>query len=266
MKKIFEKMLARQPEKIESGIFYFDAHNHGDFFDESDTAMWDGGRLESNWNNKCWLTNPVARKLVEAIVSGERPVVDIACGPGMGLLPSVKQLDPVFSCVATDANAMVLEHWKRYLDRNHPNYRIGFAQFSVMDMPFMNHSVPAFSGNLGLSSTRNGAEGYDTAVKEVYRCLKPGGYFYTIENEWLDVPAILQVFEKNGMAAWNIFNEEQISWHDRFLQAGFEIVSEKEVQKKYLTEDDNELGEASCKLGIPVGTKQTAFILRKPAN
>ncbi len=263
---LFEKKLAKEPVDFKEGIYYFDAHDHGDCFDENDTEEWDNGRLESNWNNRKFLENPTTKKLIETIIKNDKEIIDLACGPGMGLIPAVKQMDPNFHCTATDANAMLLEHWKQYLDWNYFTYGIGFAQFSVLDMPFLNDSVPAFSSNIGLSSVRGGADDYDKAVKEVYHCLEPGGYLYAIESEWLDIPAILQVFGKAGKTPWNCFTEKQTSWHDRFLAAGFEIVSEEEVQCHYFTAEDNELGEASCKFGIPVGTKETAFVLRKKQN
>lgn len=125
----FEKILAKEPTDIRDGIYYFDAHGHGDFFDENDAAEWDNGRLKQNYNKRKFLENPITRKLVESIIANGKSVIDLACGPGMGLIPSVKQLEPVFHGTATDANGMVLEHWKRYLDWNHPNYAIGFEQF-----------------------------------------------------------------------------------------------------------------------------------------
>ena len=260
---IFEKKLAKEPVDIKEGIYYFDAHNHGDWFDEEDIAEWDNGRLESNWKKQTFFKNPVTKKLIETIVANEKEVIDLACGPGMGLIPSVKQLNPSFHCMATDASAMVLEHWKQYLDRYCMDHGVGFAQFSVLDMPFKDNSVPSFSSNIGLSSTRNGEAGYDAAVKEVYRCLESGGYFYAIESEWIDVAAILQVFERWGQEPWTCFTEEHMSWHDRFVGAGFEIISEEIVQHRIFTTEDNELGEASERFGIQVGTKETALVLRK---
>lgn len=260
---MFEKKLAKEPLEIRNGIYYFEAHDHGDWFDEADAAEWDNGRLENNWKKRKFFENPTTKKLIETIISNGKEIIDLACGPGMGLIPSIKQSDPAFHCTATDANAMVLEHWKRYLDWNFMTHGVGFAQFSVLDMPFKDNSVPSFSSNIGLSSVRGGQEDYDKAVKEVYRCLMPGGYLYAIESEWLDIPAILQVFEKWGQKPWNCFTEAQMSWHDRFLAAGFEIVTEEEVQHRIFTAEDNELGEASVRLGIPVGTKETAFVLKK---
>ncbi len=260
---IFEKKLAKEPLDIKDGIYYFDSHNDGDYFDEEDAAEWDNGRLESNWKKQNFLKNPTTKKLIETIVANGKEVIDLACGPGMGLIPSVKQLDPAFHCTATDANAMVLEHWKKYLDWNFMTHGVGFAQLSVLDMPFQDGSVPSFSSNIGLSSVRGGQEDYDKAVKEVYRCLASGGYLYAIESEWMDVSAILHVFEKWGQEPWTCFTEEQKSWHDRFLAVGFEIISEEKVQHRFFTEEDNELGEASVKFGIPVGTKETAFVLKK---
>lgn len=260
---IFEKKLLKNPTEIKDGIYYFDSHDHGDFFDEEDVAEWNNGRLASNWKKGKLFENPATKKLIETIVANGKEIIDLACGPGMGLIPSVKQLDPAFHCTATDASAMVLEYWKDYLDRKHFGYGIGFAVVSVLDMPFKDNSVPAFTGYIGLSSTRGGEAGYDAAVKEVYRCLAPGGYLYAVESEWLDIPAILQVFERWGQELWTCFTEERMSWHDRFVAAGFEIVSEEVVQNRIFTEKDNELGEASVRFGIPVGTKETAFVLRK---
>ena len=260
---IFEKKLAEEPLDIKDGIYYFDSHNHGDFFDEDDAAEWDNGRLENNWKKQKFLKNPTMEKLVETIVVNGKEVIDLACGPGMGLIPAVKQLDPAFHCTATDASGMVLEHWKKYLDWNFMTHGVGFAQFSVLDMPFKDGSVPSFSSYIGLSSTRDGEAGYDAALKEVYRCLEHGGYLYAVESEWMDIPAILRVFEQWGREPWTCFTEERMSWHDRFVATGFEIVSEEEVQRRIFTAEDNELGEASVKFGIPVGTKETAFVVRK---
>ncbi len=260
---MFEKKLDKEPLEIKDGIYYFEAHDHGDCFDETDAEEWDNGRLEGNWKKGKFLEHPKTKKLIETIVVNGKEIIDLACGPGMGLIPPVKQIDSEFHCIATDANAMLLEHWKRYLDWNHLTYGVGFAQFSVLDMPFRDNSVPAFSSNIGLSSVRGGVADYDKAATEVYRCLEPGGFLYAIESEWVDIQAILQVFEKMGKQPWSIFTEEQVSWHDRFLQAGFEIVSEELVGNHYFTEADNELGEASVKFGIPVGTKETVFVLRK---
>lgn len=259
----FEKLLAQKTIAIKNGVYHFDSHNHGDCFSEEDALEWDNSRLKSNWTNKKFLDHPATRKLIDNIIANGTEAIDLACGPGMGLLPSIKQIAPAFPCIATDANAMVLEHWKTWLDKNQPDSGIRFAQFSILDMPFQDNSVPSFTSNIGLSSTRGGQADYDTAAKEVFRCLAPGGYLYTIESEWTDIAAILLVFQKTGWQPWNCFTEKQTSWHDRFLKAGFEIISEEIVSYRYFTADDNELGEASCRLGIPVGTKEIAFVLRK---
>ncbi len=259
----FEKLLAKEPIEFKNGIYYFDSHNHGDCFDKEDALEWDNGRLENNWNKQKFLDNPTIRYMLNAIISNSTEIIDLACGPGLGLIPSIKRLTPAFPCTATDANAMVLEHWKNWLDKNQPDSGINFAQFSILDMPFNDNSAPAFTSNIGLSSVRGGQTDYDIAVGEVYRCLVLGGYLYTIESEWMDIPSILQVFKKMNWQPWNIFTEKQTSWHDRFLAAGFEIVWEEISERRYFTADDNELGEASCKLQVPVGVKETAFVLRK---
>lgn len=114
-----------------------------------------------------------------------------------------------------------------------------------------------------MSSTRNGEEGKDKALREIHRTLIQDGYFFTIENEWDDVQKILEVFHRMHWKPWAEFTEPQRKWHDRFMEHHFEIVSEKIVGYQKLNSNGNELGEAAEQLGIDIGVKTTAFILRK---
>ncbi len=70
-------------------------------------------------------------------------------------------------------------------------------------------------------------------------------------------------FDKMGLQPWDDFREKQISWHDKFINNGFEIVYERPFEYRSLRADDNELGEAAVKFGVDIGMKFTAFIVRK---
>ena len=264
MNKPFCDWFSRPPVRRYDGIYYYDSDRDADCFDESDVDIWRSGRMRRNFHSDFFLNNPASRRLVDAIIAQGDPVVEIACGPGMGLMPSVKQLAPDHVCLATDANSLVIEEWKRYLDGNETIKNLDLAQFSLMDIPFRDNTVPAYSGYIGLSSTRNGEEGHERALREIHRTLTGNGFFYTIET-WMDTEAMLRVFRESGMTPWGGLESDHPTptWRERFLQVGFEIVSEDVFESRTLTADDNELGEAAEQLGIGISVISKAYILQK---
>lgn len=260
---MFETLFRHEFTINEQGVFCFSPDDTGDYFDEEDLESWRNGRLGQNWNNTTYLENPVSRYLIEELIRQHPYVIDLASGPGMGLIPSIKQLCPNFPCLATDANSLVLQEWAHYLKSIFIDNSPKLAQFSALELPFQNNSVEAFSSFIGLSSTRQGNAGYEQATSEIYRTLKDDGCFYTIENEWNNIPAILDIFKKMGQEPWHCFQEEQVSWHDRFVNDGFEILYEEPYLFRKLREDDNELGKAASRFGVDIGLQFTAFIVRK---
>lgn len=259
----FRDLFVRNPKRIENGILYFDTDNDGDHFDEEDINSWKNGRFYTNWRSRKLIENPVSQYLLNTIIKSGSSIIDLACGPGMGLIPSIKMLNPSFPCMATDASALIVSEWKRYLDHKEEYSGIDFAQFSVLDIPIKNESVQAYSSFIGISSTRSGERGYVSALSEIYRTLTKGGLFYTIENEWADVPTILNLFEKMNRQPWTIFCEEQTSWHNRFMKCGFDIIYEKQYEYRMLNTDDNELGEAAHKFGVDIGMNFIAYVVKK---
>ncbi len=260
---MFEFLFQQKPNINEQNIYCFSPDDTGDYFDEEDVASWRSGRLGQNWRNTTFLKNPVSRHLIEELIKNHSHVIDLACGPGMGLIPSIKQLVPDFPCLATDANPLVLQEWAHYLKSNSITCPPKLAQFSALQLPFHSGSVEAFSSFIGISSTHHNNVGYNRALSEVHRTLKYDGCFYTIESEWTNVPTILKLFKKMGREPWHCFQEEQVSWHDRFVNDGFEILYEKPYLFRKLREDDNELGKAASRFGVDIGLQFTAFIARK---
>ncbi len=263
MQPLFQAAFSRNPVRIEGGIYCFGRERDGDWFDETDVTAWQGGVFQDHWHSDALLRNPATRKLAEKIVQDANPVIDLACGPGMGMIPSIKQLAPDFPCLASDANWLVLTEWQRYLFENEQAPNLDFAQFSLMDIPLRDCSVQAFSSFIGLSSTRSEETGYALALAEVYRTLQPGGRLYCVENEWEDAPGIAALFERAGMQPWTIFQQPQRTWHDRFEAAGFRIISEEVYRRRNLRADDNDLGMLAQRFGAEVGLIFTAFIVEK---
>lgn len=263
MDNIFKQLFTKDPEKEENGIYYFGNEKDGDYFDKSDFDSWKNGRFYQNWRNQRILENNASRYLLDEIIRNHKYVIDLACGPSMGLIPSIKQTDPLFPCLASNANPSVLTEWQHYLANEETYNKLDFAQFSVFNMPIKSNSVQAYSSFIGISSTRNGENGYDSALSEIHRTLAKDGLFYSIESEWTDIPTILVLFEKIKQQPWSIFCEKQVSWHERFNKKGFETVYEEPFEYRSLKAEDNELGEAAVKFGVDIGMKFTAYIVRK---
>lgn len=265
MNNPFRDWFSRDPIRCHDGIYYYDSDRDADYFDESNVDIWRLGRMKRNFHSDFFLNNPASRCLIDQIVEQGTPVVEIACGPGMGLMPSVKQLAPDHVCLATDANSLVIEEWKRYLDENETVRNLELAQFSLMDIPFRDNTVSAYSSYIGLSSTRNGEEGHEQALREIYRTLMKNGFLYTIETTWTDTEAMLRVFRETGKTPWSGLDSDRCAptWRERFLHTSFEILSEEVFEYRALTADDNELGEAAEQLGIEIGVFSKAYILQK---
>lgn len=263
---MFETLFQQKYTLNEQGVYSFSPDDTGDYFDAEDIESWRNDRLEQNWNNATYLTNPASRHLMEELIRQHPYIIDLASGPGLGLIPSIKQLCPDFPCLATDANPLVLQEWAHYLQNGSIENAPKLAQFSALDLPFHNNSIEAFSSFIGLSSTRHNNAGYDLAVSELFRTLKNGGCFYTIENEWTNVPTILELFKQIGQEPWSCFLEPQISWRDRFVNHGFEIIYAEPYLFRALTKEDNELGEAAAKSGVDIGLQFTAFIVKKEVS
>ena len=85
---MIENLLEKQPSSIEDDIYIFGNIEDGDCFDDSDVEIWKSGCFEKNWNNNYFLENEVSRDLLNKIIREGQFVVDLASGPGMGLIPS----------------------------------------------------------------------------------------------------------------------------------------------------------------------------------
>ena len=261
--KVFSKIWNRQPQEYEPDLWLFGNEKDGDSFDEKDIVSWQDGRFEHSFLTDELLNNAVSRKLIDEIMSNRKPYVDLACGPGMGLIPTVKKICSEIPCLATDANARLIKEWKKWLCGKNMNSGIEFAQFSLFDIPIKDCAVNAYGGFLPVSSTRYGSNGYDNALSEIFRTLATKGRLCAIESEWLDVPSILKVFERSSIRPWDCFLEEQKTWHERFAEHGFKILSEELYLNRTLNGDDNELGRAAENLGVSVEMQLNAYIVEK---
>lgn len=260
----FADLYALAPERFSGDIPLFGRDRDGDYFDEGDVRHWRETGFNVSWTKADLLNAPSTRHLIDEIVLREKAVIDLACGPGMGLIPSIRQAAPLLPCLALDASPLLLTEWDAWLKESGAGKGVSFAQCSLMALPFRDEAVEAYSSFIGLSSTREGVMGYRQALAEISRTLKPGGRLYAVENEWTDIPVILELFCQMGQTPWRIFTQPQVSWKELFTQAGLRIVFQEPYLFRALTAMDNDLGQAAEKAGRSIGLRFTAFIVEKP--
>lgn len=128
MNYLFKQIFSKNPDKEENRIFFFNADDDGDYFTENDINDWRTIWFQNNWNKRKLLENKASHHLISAIIEAGSPVIELACGPGMGLIPSIKQINPSFPCMATDASSLVISEWKCYLDNKEKFRNIPYSR------------------------------------------------------------------------------------------------------------------------------------------
>lgn len=264
LKKPFNNILIKDPVEYKNGILYFGSELEGDQFNEDDINIWvKKGGFANRWQNKGILNEYKNDKYMELCKKAgdyNLPILDIASGPGLGLIPDIYSYNKNIHFLATDGCPILVEKWNEYFIKNEPNVNIQFISLDVNNMPIKDDSIDIITSNIGLSSIRNIVNDRMLSVNEIYRVLKPGGYIFTIENEFEDKVVIQKVFDLWRKDNW--FKNEKMTWHERFEKAGFKIESEK-LHFRRIEKNDWELGEVATSFGIEIVIISKAYILRK---
>ena len=264
MRDLFVELLGERPAGEEEGVSVFGGKEDGDRFDGEDIRFWEEEGFTRSWNDSGLSDWPAGRALLAEIARKGEPVIDLASGPGLGLLPSVLRMSPEVSCLALDASPDVLRAWSRWFRKNNVKNAPDLAEASLFRLPFRDSSVRAYTSFIGISSVRGGEEGYDAALAEIRRTLREDGTVYAVENEYEDIPGILRLFRKAGKEPWDVFREKDRGpWRKRFERNGFRVESESLYRTRRLRPSDNELGEIASRYGGDVSLRFTAFVLRK---
>jgi ubiquinone/menaquinone biosynthesis C-methylase UbiE len=256
----------REPTEFKDGVPCFGSDREGDQFDEHDIQSWtDGGRFAQRWETRGTVTeyrNEAYHILCRKAAELNLPVMDIACGPGLGLIPDIYAVNPDINYLATDACLAVVLNWNAFLSKQNPAPNIEFASFDVCDMHIKDNSIPVITSNIGFGSLRYVGNKQMNGLTEAFRVLKPGGYIFTIENEFAEQDIIQKVFDLWGQPNWLV--ENKLTWRERFEKAGFTIESE-DFHLRELQRDNWELAEKAVEFGFDgIETVSKAYVLRKP--
>ena len=149
-------------------------------------------------------------------------VIDICCGTG-DLARIIKQIEPDADVTGIDFSEKMLEI---ALSKN-KNNQIEYLQGDVTNLPYPDNTFDFAVMGFGLRNIQN----TEKAVEEVYRILKPGGYFMHLDfgkhnflSKIFDIttPILSRIFTKNYSAYSYLIKSKQIFLEPEDLIKDFE--------------------------------------------
>lgn len=192
-------------------------------------------------------------EILGKIAAENKPFIDISSSDSWGFIPFIAKLNPQIPCMATDIYAHLIRCQRIFLSSDLPQYNINLACFDNNNIPIKSNALDYITSTFGIiSSASNDAAsnfinlvvGKEKTINEVYRVLKPGGRFVTIENnmEWkFDLTIIREACNRRGkLFGTYTYNEiaemaeewnkvKELSLHGQFVESGFQV----EIEEKY---------------------------------
>ncbi|WDV48011.1 class I SAM-dependent methyltransferase [Clostridiaceae bacterium M8S5] len=205
--------------------------------------------------------NSAIRELCRKVADMGYPVMDIATGPSLGLLPEIIALNPDNEYLATDACPLISIFLNKFIKENHINTNLSFASFNALNMPIKSSTIDVITSNIGLSSLRTDIQNGMGGIKEVARILRCGGYMFTIENRFTEPEAVKEAFRIWGKQCW--FNFDIKPWQERFELANLRVINSEVTSKFKLNKDDNNLAKIANENNIDLIVEHTAYQLVK---
>lgn len=200
-----------------------------------------------------WAQDPELHRMLAEIAYSGKTVLDVASDYYMGLLPYVLKYNPSAHVCASDINGHGMKTLSNCLREYLPSYNINVTSFDNNNIPFRDNSLDYVTSIDGMTSSAGSRNvplitarclGQEKAVSEVYRILKPGGYFVTVEQfidcdfdlyelyEYCEtygkIYGICSFEEINNFLEWIC----QASWKETFTSAGFTVETENEYSHR----------------------------------
>jgi Methylase involved in ubiquinone/menaquinone biosynthesis len=248
----------RQPEEIVGGDYFFRVP----WYEEIHATLYDKlnhdaqRELNSSWENRAailGLDMSFFADAINKIATDDKPFMDIASSDSMGFAPFIIKSNPDKPCLITDINTEIMKSLRSYINTHDEisKCNITIASFDNLDMPIKDNSLDYITSIGGIASSFEMSDenrklrlfqqsvGTEKAISEVFRVLKPGGYFVTLEmnmecdydlqklcHDSYEIDKLFGVYSYGEVqAVLELLREEP--WHDKFVAAGFEIEVEK---------------------------------------
>lgn len=197
----------------------FAGHGSEEFFKRSEETEkeskenflinWNRRTLDGEYNRKnTWMDwwrkclkgqnkNAVVEEILQKIIEENIPFMDIASGEPMGLASYIMKQNPAIPCLVTDIQPGLIRRLRSCIEEYLPEYNISLASFDELDIPLKDNSIEYVTTICGIESSTSTrsfnskdmslgeykSSCYKKLLEEVYRVLKPKGYFIAVEGE-----------------------------------------------------------------------------------
>lgn len=264
MNKIFIELFNKQPNEIIDGVYYYGSEKEGDQFSEKEIKQWsEDGSFEKVFINGRSLYPKEFNIIAEKVAKFNLPYMEIACGPGFGLTPFIKNIDSSIPALITDACPYIVKYLNEFINRNNYKTNMSFASFDNANMPLKDNSINIITSFLGIGSTRTTGDGEMNCLNELYRVLKKDGYIFTIENELENYELVDSIFKDANK--FNYYHNPKIigTLKERITKAGFTILETYQIGRYVADKDDSDIGELALNQGKEVAWITSVYIIKK---
>lgn len=205
-----------------------------------------------------WICDHEICAVLQRIAESRQPFLDIASSDRLGLAAFIKKISPLAPCLVSDTDMVLMQFLSTFLKTALPEYPFFCTSFDNNNIPICDNSLDYVTSLDGITSSpepRKGVGiigrclGQDKSIAEVYRILKPGGYFVTVEQlidcdfDLLDIYEYCEAYGK----LYGIYSFDEIkdfldwiledSWERAFSSAGFVIETAKVYPHRLTTSE-----------------------------
>ncbi len=145
------------------------------------------GFLHGSWKNE------LVRHAAAGVLDENSTVLDLCTGTA-DIANIWINYENVNKVVAVDSCSPMLEvgYHKISKERGNPPPKLEMMEADAMDLPFEDNSFDAVTVGFGLRNTANP----DVAIKEIFRVLKPGAFFASLDLGHPSSPLVSMVYKK----------------------------------------------------------------------
>lgn len=175
-------------------------------------------------------------------------ILEIGAGPGGGYVPYILQADPSARIIISDLSHTVVEEWKRFLDTEFDSPHLCYAALDFCSIPFSDRSIDVVSDHGGIINCIGDRR---AALREVYRVLKPGGLFVSL-NGFITREALASLPEYAQQALLRRYPEAFDNLYEDTILAGFTKIDSVIQGIWHTDEDESGIADYAKELGVNV--------------
>ncbi len=205
------------------------------------------GWIKRNWENhiKKAGEKDLWSMFCREIAESNGLILDIASGPGGGLVPCILYYNDDAYVLMNDIEYRILLMWRRFLKNIGRGRYVGFLAVDARRLSIKDDSLDIVVSAGGFSNI----VGQIDALREAYRVLKPGGKLYMVEGGVLkeDFMKLPENIRRELLEELPVLLGE---WDRVVEELGFKVLSSVRHGLKTISPDERDLGKLAEKYGV----------------